>query len=1014
MNRDWSDFKALNGNIEGTRTAFEKACERIYRKKYEGERVDAVRVKNGDGGIDVFIGEIGVEPITVIQCKFFLEKFGESQKGQIRESFKTAIESNKYKLKEWILCLPWQFDMKENRWWSKWKDKQIEKHDKDKSFIKLISGNALIDLSKELGLYNDIFKIEDSKKIAETRKIVGELAKNNNDIRRTPQLLGSQISKLPNTNNKLIGREEELQILDDAWNDDSKNIITLKAFGGSGKTALVKTWLYQLAEKSLQDSDVIYVHSFYLQNSVENGQASAEQFFDEALEWFHYEGDPLTSYYNKALKLAILIKQQRTLLVLDGLEPLQHRVKGVNDGEIRDLALSTLIKELSFQNKGLLVILSRQDVTELNGIPDSLVTQYALKPLSIPAGLELFKENKIKGSDKELETAVREFDGHALSLNLLAKYLREYEDSDIRQRTNLRALTDYPEETRETRHAFKVMAAYEQQLEGTSELKILYMMGLFDRPASLDAIRSLRDSGINVLSDTAGSIVTNNKVFKAAARRLREQNLLNIVNSNLLEVYDSHPLVREYFATRLKQKYSEEWHQAHSNLYEYYKESSSDTDTLSEMEPLFAAVMHGCAAGKYQEAFVYIYLERIKRGNTDYLSEKLGAIGADLMVLSYFFLELWTVPVEELIELKPSLLNLVSTRLFALGRIKEAADPSLMALDINIKEKKWGNVTGEAINYSNLQLAAGYISSAIGTSERARVCASKINKKTDKELYESQKGITLANLAFAQLQSGNDKEARINFTEAERLQRLLTPDFKFLYSSQGFNYCDYLLGKGEWKNVLLRTQETIGWVGILGKLQYIALDQLSLGRASLQQAVVLLSKANPQFVIETDRDVTLYLSQEKLLFDEASMQQLLIAEKMLNRSVEGLRNAETIIYLPLALLARASCYRWFLTLPFMDQVKGNAAFHDIDEAYEIANRGDMRLFKIDFGLESARLILTIDAYVQDNENNEEIIDKKKSGREKAITNIKQVKKMIKETGYKRRISELKYLEEWVE
>ena len=254
----------------------------------------------------------------------------------------------------------------------------------------------------------------------------------------------------------------------------------------------------------------------------------------------------------------------------------------------------------------------------------------------------------------------------------------------------------------------------------------------------------------------------------------------------------------------------------------------------------------------------------------------------------------------------------------------------------------------------------------------------------------------------------------MNFKEAERLQKVLTPEFKYLYSTQGFNYCDYLLSKGEWKNVLLRAQETIGWVGILGKLQYIALDQLSLGRASLQQAIILLSKINPQFVIDTDRDVISYLSKEKLLVDEAILQQLMIAEKMFNRSVEGLRNAETIIYLPLALLARASCYRWFLTLPSSDQMtRGSAALHDINEAHEIANRGDMRLFKIDFGLESARFLLTIDAYVKNNENSKEIINKQKIGREKAIANIKQAKEMIKETGYMRRLSELEYLEEWV-
>ncbi len=150
MHRDWIGFKALYGNIAGAREAFEDSCETLYRKKYTEEHVSQVRVKQGDGGIDIFIGELGIEPITVIQCKFFLETFGDSQKSQIRDSFDTAINSNKYELKEWILCIPRVIDIDENSWWFKWKHKKLKEHSKDNSFIKLTNGNALIDLFKEL------------------------------------------------------------------------------------------------------------------------------------------------------------------------------------------------------------------------------------------------------------------------------------------------------------------------------------------------------------------------------------------------------------------------------------------------------------------------------------------------------------------------------------------------------------------------------------------------------------------------------------------------------------------------------------------------------------------------------------------------------------------------------------------------------------------------------------------------------------------------------------------------
>ncbi len=170
MNRDWTDFKSLHGNIAGAREAFEDACETLFKKKHKDQHVSQVKVKQGDGGIDIFIGELGVEPITVIQCKFFLESFEASQHSQIRESFNTAISSEKYELKEWILCIPRVIDIDENAWWFKWKHKKLTEHTKNKGFIKLINGNELIDLLKELDLYNQVFKLDDSIKIDEIHK----------------------------------------------------------------------------------------------------------------------------------------------------------------------------------------------------------------------------------------------------------------------------------------------------------------------------------------------------------------------------------------------------------------------------------------------------------------------------------------------------------------------------------------------------------------------------------------------------------------------------------------------------------------------------------------------------------------------------------------------------------------------------------------------------------------------------------------------------------------------------
>jgi hypothetical protein len=239
MDRDWSDFKSLHGNIAGAREAFENACETLYRKKFSDHNVSQIAVKQGDGGIDIYIGELGVEPITVIQCKFFLESFGASQQSQIRESFKTANTSTKFELKEWILCIPRVIDIDVTAWWSKWKKKQVDDNSKDNSFIKLVNGNAIIDLLKELDLYNQVFKIEDSIKIAEIHEaLISKKPCIPKGVKPNAVLFNNYTAK-----NEPFYLERDI----DSVFNGSLDINNIWLFGksGAGKTALINRNLIQ-------------------------------------------------------------------------------------------------------------------------------------------------------------------------------------------------------------------------------------------------------------------------------------------------------------------------------------------------------------------------------------------------------------------------------------------------------------------------------------------------------------------------------------------------------------------------------------------------------------------------------------------------------------------------------------------------------------------------------------------------------------------------------------------------
>ena len=92
-----------------------------------------------------------------------------------------------------------------------------------------------------------------------------------------------------------------------------------------------------------------------------------------------------------------------------------------------------------------------------------------------------------------LQAAARDFGGHPLALGLLASFLKETQNGDVRRRDHIRAFFADPENPRHD-HARRVMESYEKEwLAGQPVLHaIMHMVGLFDRPASGDCLQALR------------------------------------------------------------------------------------------------------------------------------------------------------------------------------------------------------------------------------------------------------------------------------------------------------------------------------------------------------------------------------------------------------------------------------------------------------------------------------------------------------------------------------------------
>jgi hypothetical protein len=597
-------------------------------------------------------------------------------------------------------------------------------------------------------------------------------------------------SKLPVVNPLLIGRKKELPFLDRAWADPGTNFVQVIATGGTGKTALVDKWF----RSHLGEAD-IFGWSFYSQGAAADRHASSDPFFAEILRWLSIEIEPTASVYAKADAVASRLREERVLLLLDGVEPLQDA-----EGALRDSALKALLQELDTENRGLAICTTRVRID----IPDDppRVLSLDLDNLTPERGAEYLRSLKVEGTDEELQKASQEYWNHALALTLLGTYLVDFCAADVRRRIEIPKLA--VPEVRQGAHASRVIAAYDRMFVGKPEAAILRAVGYFNRPAEPAALKLVLPK-------------MEDRKYRAALNRLHDARL--ILTTDPAKPLDCHPLIREHFASEATRK-------VHARLYEHYKTQAPERpDTLEEMTPLFYAVYHGCQAGRHQETLDNVYFGRIRRGGKAYLNQKLGAYGTDLSLLASFFETPWTQPVATLAPtVQPWVLNEAGFALRAVGRLADAVAPMLAAAEAGVELEDWeiaaisyGNISGLHLTTGNVPEAVAAGRQAVDFAGRGAEWAHRVGRRTD--------------LADALHQSGDFAGAKRLFAEAERLLGEREPTRPLLHLSWGHRYCDLLLGQSQTAEVLRRASQTLEWAKGDGGLLHIGLDYLSLGCA---------------------------------------------------------------------------------------------------------------------------------------------------------------------------------------
>ncbi|PTQ77600.1 SEFIR domain-containing protein [Nitrosomonas oligotropha] len=773
---------------------------------------------------------------------------------------------------------------------------------------------------------------------------------------------------------QLIGREQEIARLNDAWGrvmreeTSRTRIITFVALGGEGKTSLIAKWVVdEMLDKGWRDCNAAFAWSFYNQGTREQLAASSDLFLKEALNFFGDDEDKdfassPAGAYEKGQRLARIVGQRRNLLILDGLEPLQYAPAGSMRGELKDQGIAVLLKNLAQNSQGLCVATTRYSLPDLKAFWRTTAPEIKLERLSRDAGVHLLRTFDVHGAVQEFDALVKDVKGHALTLTLLGAYLRDAHNGDIRKRDLVKLEEADSEE--QGGHAFRVMNAYAQALDnegskGTQALAILRLLGLFDRPATVECLDALWN-GEAIPDLTEPLIGLSEAQRNIILKRLEDSRLLTVNRdvSGMLVSLDAHPLLREYFAKRLREQCFDAWRAAHWRLHKYLAAATPDKPrpTLEDLQPLYQAVFHGCQAGMQQEAYD-LHRFRVKRDES-YSCNKLGAFGTDLGAIACFFDQPWSrISANVQKPIQAILLNDTAFRLRALGRLTEALEPMQNGLRFAVDLIDWSKDSARywstesakyACNLSDVKLTLGVVTEALKDAQDSLIYA---NQSGDFEL----KMAALSSYGHALHQAGNKVQAETSFREVEQglkqMQQRLPAGYLFLLSIYDFHYCD----------LLLAASESVAWKITYSGDLHLPKNNVADHRVTLQAIYQRVRKIFDQNISRTSH---LDTALDHLAFGRVVLYKAILANakhgmpdtkyevsrRELDSAVDYFRRSGNLDVLPLCLLSRA----WLQFLEGKYTGTGSAQA-DLDEAWEIAERGPMKLHMADIHLYRARL-----------------------------------------------------------
>ena len=596
-----------------------------------------------------------------------------------------------------------------------------------------------------------------------------------------------------------VGRSELLERLREDWQQGERRIIGLIGFGGEGKSSLARKTVEELRKGFWPNTPLPHATfgwNFYSRPNV-------DQFFEAVFQFLTADTVNPQDYPSTSLKARVvreaLAGPQRSLFVLDGLEVMQH-----TDEERYGLLASDELRQF-------LLIFTRPDTLSccvltsrlplLDCIEYAAYTQYDVASLTMPDSISLVRKLGVKAvdyADSALHEILASWGTHALTVNLLAKYLIQYQ-------TIPKALPDEPLYARVSR----ILARYDECLS-KAEQAFLMIFSLFRLPVSSNVFEPVFRQDNAAIPELDVPLATlSDDAFQRVLQRLQSSAIIRCEGE-----YSLHPLIRDHYRNRLRQYAPDDISALRHRITTYYvtmADGLPEPTSVDELVPLAEALHHTCRAGSYDAAYP-ILRERLNLGDRYLIADELGAWDTYLSFLQEFFADPES---QESLMREPKaqgwFLHETGFCHMMLGNLQAAVPFYQRAIDLKLSLENW---RGASIGYQNLAELYVSLGDLKGRAEADRHSLELARRAKDAE----EECHALADQAWAEHLRGHLMQASQLFQQMETLQQNISdPGKPYVYCLHRLRSADHLrhIGNpqeaGRLLQVSLEECQNTGW-----------------------------------------------------------------------------------------------------------------------------------------------------------------------------------------------------------